>query len=221
MRANGKPSLEVEFADLEENKLMIKNYKIPIIYQKMEERGYTTQENYLWLNEMEWMSINQISQYEYDEGESELLIPFAFTGGGDKWVWIVNDENKDYCVGLCEDGEINGIYYAKNTEDAIFRQIIEYISDSNFYVCESKAKSYQISETKLTQLLEIWKNGFKEILNDNYIQIIDNVSKLRLKHTKSQYGEWEALLTLDEKNEILNRYIKFDLLDKEFEWYIK
>lgn len=65
------------------------------------------------------------------------------------------------------------------------------------------------------------ENGFKEILNDNYIQIIDNVSKLRLKHTKSQYGEWEALLTLDEKNEILNRYIKFDLLDKEFEWYIK
>lgn len=32
---------------------MIKNCKIPLIYQKMEERGYTTPENYLWLNEMD------------------------------------------------------------------------------------------------------------------------------------------------------------------------
>lgn len=199
---------------------MIKNYKIPLIYQKMEKQGYTTQENYLWLNEMEWMSIDRISQYEYDEGENELLIPFAFTGGDDKWVWVVNDKDKEYYVGLCENGEINGVYYAKNTEDAIFRQIIEYVSDSNFYVDESKAKSYQISETELAQLLEKWKNCFKDILNENYIQIIDNISKLRLKNIESQYGDWNALLTLDERKELLNKYIKFDLLDKEFEWYV-
>lgn len=200
---------------------MIKNHKIPLIYQKMDERGYTTPENYLWLNEMEWMSIDKISQYEYDEGESELIIPFACTGGGDKWVWIVNDENKEYCVGLCENAETNGIYYAKNIEDAILRQIVEYVSDSNFYVCESKAMSYQISENELMQLLDRWKHCFKGILNDNYIQIIDNISKLRLKNIKSQYGEWNSLLTLDERNEILNKYVKFELLDKEFKWYIE
>ena len=200
---------------------MIKKYKIPLVYQKMDERGYTTQENYLWLNEMEWTSINKIREYEYDESESELIIPFAFTGGGDKWVWIVNDENKEYCVGLCENAEINGIYYAKNTEDAILRQIIEYVSDSNFYVSESKAKSYQISENELMQCLETWKNCFKGILNENYLNIIDNLRKLKLKHIESQYGEWDALLTLDERNELLDKYINFDLIDKEFEWYIE
>lgn len=200
---------------------MIKKYKIPLIYQKMDEQGYTTQENYLWLNEMEWISINKIREYEYDEGESELIIPFAFTGGGDKWVWIVNDENKEYCVGLCENAEINGIYYAKNTEDAILRQIIEYVSDSNFYVSELKAKSYQISENELMQCLETWKNCFKGILNENYLNIIDNLRKLKLKHIESQYGEGDALLTLDERNELLDKYINFDLKDKEFEWYIE
>lgn len=74
---------------------------------------------------MEWMPIDKIKQYEYDEGETKSIVPFAITGAGDKWVWVVNDENKEYCVGLCEGAESNGIYYAKNTEDAILKQIIE------------------------------------------------------------------------------------------------
>ena len=38
-----------------------KNYNIPLVYQKMNERGYTNAQNnsYLWLNEMEWMPINK------------------------------------------------------------------------------------------------------------------------------------------------------------------
>ena len=199
---------------------MIKNYKIPLIYQKMNERGYTTRKNYVWLNEMEWMSIDEINKYEYDEGESELIIPFAFTGGGDKWVWILNDENMDYYVGLCYHDDISGMYYAKNTEDAIFRQIIEYVSDCNFYVDKSKAKSYQISEMELMQCLKEWKNYFKGLLNDNYLEIIDDLSELRLKHTESQYGEWYALLTLEERDELLSKHINFELLDKEFEWCV-
>ena len=41
-----------------------KNYKIPLVYQKMDERGYTNAQSdlYLWLNEMEWMSIDKIEE---------------------------------------------------------------------------------------------------------------------------------------------------------------
>lgn len=200
---------------------MRKNYKIPLVYQKMHERGYLDPENYLWLNEMEWIPINKIDKYEYDEGESRVIIPFAFTGGGDKWVWVINDENREYSVGICENGEVNGVYYAKNLEDAILRQIIEYVSDSNFYIHESKAKSYQINESELMQQLENWKNSFKGILNESYLEILDDLRKLNLKRIKSVYGEWDALLTLTERNAIIDKYINFDLLDKEFEWYVE
>lgn len=199
-----------------------RGYHIPLIYQKMDERGYINprNENYVWLNEMEWMPIDEIRTYEYDEGENKSIIPFAFTGGGDKWVWIVNDEKKEYPVGLCWHDEDNGIYYAKNTEDAILRQIIEYVSDSNFYITKSKAESYQISEYELMQWLEKWIKCFKNILNDNYLGIIDGFRKLKLKHIESQYGQWDALLTLDESDELIKKYLNFDLLDEEFQWYV-
>lgn len=199
------------------------NYIIPSIYQEMNEKGFLNpnNESYLWLNEMEWMSIDKIKEYEYDNGESNLIIPFAITGGGDKWVWVVNDENKEYCVGLCERAESNGIYYAKSTEDAIFRHIIEYVSDSNFYLIKEEAKSYQVGEEKLKQQLATWRKKFPGILNNEYLGIIDMLSQLNLKYTKNKYGEWYALLSMEEQDELIEKYIRFDLLDDEFEWYIE
>lgn len=197
-----------------------KNYIIPSVYQKMNEKGFFNLQTYLWLDEMEWIPIDKIKEYEYEDGESKLIIPFAFTGGGDKWVWVVNNENKEYHVGLCSRGEWNGIYYANNTEDAIFRQIIEYVASSNFYLVRENAESYQVSESELKIQLANWKKSFRGILSNDYLNMIDKFSKLNLKHIKSQYGEWYALLSLEEQDELIEKYIKFDLLDEEFEWYI-
>lgn len=200
-----------------------KKHRIPIVYQKMNERGYTNAQNksYLWLNEMEWMPIDKIEKYEYDEGETKAIVPFAITGAGDKWVWVTSDNCEEYSVGLCERAESNGVYYAKNTEDAILRQIIEYVASSNFYLVKDEAESYQISENELKIQLEKWKKNFRGIINDEYINIIEKISKLSLKHVKCQYGEWYALLSLEEQDELIDKYIKFDRLDKEFEWYIE
>ena len=55
----------------------------------------------------------------------------------------------------------------------------------------------------------------------NNIKVVDELSQLSLKYIKGQYGEWYALLTLEEQDELIDKYIKFDLFDKEFEWYIE
>lgn len=198
----------------------VNKYKIPFVYQEMEKRGYTNaqSDSYLWLNEMEWIPVDLIKNYKYDEGETDTIIPFAFTGGGDKWVWIF-DDCKEYAVGLCENAEVNGIYYAENTQDALLRNIIEFVADSNFYINKEDAESYQISEEELKKQLYEWKNRLKGIICDQYIQLIDELSKLNLKHIKCQYGEWYALLSLEEKDDMIKKYIMFDLMDEEFEWY--
>lgn len=202
---------------------MIDINKIPLVYKMMNDRGYTNAKNdsYLWLNEMEWLPINKIEEYEYDEGESKSIIPFAVTGAGDKWVWIVTDDGDEYSVGLCETVETTGNYYAKNTEDAILRQILEYVASSNFYLVREEAESYQISEKELKIQLKKWVNEFKGIIRDEYISIIEDLCKLSLKNIKCQYGEWCALLTLEEQEELIDKYIKFDLFNEEFEWYIE
>lgn len=115
----------------------------------MQENGYTSRENYLWLNEMRWMPIDEIFGYQHDEGENKSILPFAITGGGDKWVWIVDEENEEYKVGLCERGEFNGFYYAKNTEDAIIRQIIEFVLAAED-VCIPAHGLYCIAKSWLT-----------------------------------------------------------------------
>lgn len=169
------------------------NYRIPSVYKKMNKRGFLDSESYLWLDEMEWMSIDEIKEYE----------------------------NKEYYVGLCSWGEWNGIYYAKNTEDAIFRQIIEYVASSNFYLIKEEAESYQVGQEELKKQLDNWRKSFQGILNNEYLNIINMLSQLNLKYTTSKYGEWYALLSIEEQDELIEKYIKFDLLDEEFEWYIE
>lgn len=196
--------------------------QIPLVYRKMDERGYTDaqSDSYAWLYEMEWSPIDKILEYEHEEGESESVIPFAHTGAGDKWVWVISDDGEEYAVGLCECAETTGIYYAKNTEDAILRQIIEYAASSDFYLDEEEAESYQISETELKVLLEKWKTIFRGIIRDEYINVIDMLCGLSLKHIECKYGEWYALLTPEEEAALIDRYIGFDLLDDEFEWFV-
>lgn len=196
-------------------------YKVPSLYKIMDKRGFFNSKSYLWLNDMEWLSIDKIEKYEHEKGESKAVIPFAFTSGGDKWVWVINTSNEDYPVGLCYREEWNGVYYAKNMEDAIFRQIIEYVASSNFYLNLKDAESYQISEYKLKFLLRYWEKSFTGILNDKYLDVINGFLDLKLKKVKNKYGEWYALLTLEEQDKLINKFINFDLLNKEFEWFSK
>lgn len=53
-----------------------KNYIIPPVYQKMNERGYTNPQNdsYLWLNEMECELIDKFIKFDLFDKEFEWYI---------------------------------------------------------------------------------------------------------------------------------------------------
>ncbi len=98
------------------------------------------------------MDIDKICTYEYECNENRLVRPFAITVGGDRWVWIENNESEDYYVGLHEHIAYNGVYYAKNLEDALIRNIIEYVSSARFYVDYDQTRSYHICEGELKKV---------------------------------------------------------------------
>ncbi|MDE7251362.1 MAG: hypothetical protein K2O32_00255 [Acetatifactor sp.] len=207
-----------------------KNIKIPSVYQKMSERGYLTEPNYLWIWAMFWRPIDKILQYEYYEDEylieNRTMIPFARTGGGDDWLWVPNGENEEYCVGMCYKEEREGVYFAKNTEDAIFRQMLEYVTFyydyEDFCMDESQMESLdQMGENGLMQWLEKCERGFQGILNEEYLNVISQLRRRKLQHVKNEIEEWDALLTEDEYNALVKKYINFELLDQKFVWNIE
>lgn len=70
--------------------------------------------------------------YEYEEGITQEVLPFAFTGG-DKWVFIENGTTEPY-IRRYYHPEDAGEYCAKNLEDAILLNIIEFASYSAIWL---------------------------------------------------------------------------------------
>lgn len=115
-------------------------------------------ENYMWLFDMEWLTADNILNYQYEEGENRNLVPFAHTGGGDKRAWFIVDE-KEYPVVLCYHDDCEGELCAKNIRDTLFRHIIEFVSGNNFYfekeklsvLANLKSKELFVCNTKFGQ----------------------------------------------------------------------
>ncbi len=190
---------------------------IPDLYNKFVQMGYTNynSENYIWLFEMEWMQTGDVVNYEYDENESMEILPFAFTGHGDKWVFVNNNTCEPY-IGLCYSEDTEGFYYAKNFEDAIMRNILDYVSSSSFYVDEKDAESYQMCRDEFQFYLEKYSNTFAGLFSQNYIELINSLRKKKIKKCNDSYCEWYALLSLDEVDEIMKTYLDFSMMNRSF-----
>lgn len=99
---------------------------IPNLYKQLHKLGYLNiNEHFVWMPEMEWMPYEEVINYEYEEGITQEVLPFAFTGGGDKWVFIENGTTEPY-IGRYYHPEEDGEYCTKNFEDAILLNIIEF-----------------------------------------------------------------------------------------------
>lgn len=219
---------------------MIDTGRIPAVYKEMEKRGFIDMETYhsffeygtyLVLHDVEWMQMDEIVQYEYEEGESRNIIPFAINGGGDKWVWVTDKNNY---IGLCDHADTVGEFYARNMEELILRQIFHYAAWSDFYIDETDLDStpkpweseadvkrrlqFWESEEDLKRRLQDWRNRLEGILKEEHLKVIDDLGKMHLKRLKQGKKGYCALLTEEELEELEEKYLRFDLMGKEFEW---
>jgi hypothetical protein len=119
-------------------------FALPEEYRRLEARGLFALSNpahasdsyepgsYLWLNDMEWYSLQQIADFEFQSYHLPGFVPFAFSGGGDYWCWQpVNTDLRGTPVLCCfRDYEFATIY-APNFQSAIYRQILDFCKSSN------------------------------------------------------------------------------------------
>jgi len=201
--------------------MISEEFKFPKMYIEMNELGWlnisSDPDKYLWLCDLEWYKFEEIQNYEYEEDEYQNIVPFAHTGGGDKWVWYLEASGK-MAVGLCCHDDTEGTFYAENLEGAIFRNILEFVSNSYFYINSSEAKSYQLNVSETRNYLVDWRNRFDKWFNVMWLKELDELIKLDFKYCHTQYGDYYALITPEEAGKKIEKYINFDLINKTFAW---
>lgn len=206
------------------------DFQFPQIFLDMDMLGWTVPgEDYVWFNDMEWYTLNEIVKWEEEKEKerhivnSPLIIPFAHTGGGDVWGWYIKDIESPVIV-QCYHDDIIGTVYAKNLEEAIFRHILDFVSDCNFYT--SNGKSYQMDCDSAKECLLEWRNKFGSYFKSDWINEIDKILTLNLKHYKETRFptvnlEYETFLTPQEAEELIQKYLKFDKMDTEIVWEVE
>jgi hypothetical protein len=91
---------------------------------------------YLWVHEAEWIPLEEMFDLDLgrDLGRTGVLpglIPFAFTGAGDRWCWNSNFSTAEgeYEIWLCLHDEELGENYAPTFAAWFYRTCLEHASD--------------------------------------------------------------------------------------------
>lgn len=176
-------------------------------------------QKYIWLDQMEWLSRDEIINYEYDEDRSNLVIPFAFNGGGDVWGWYMYDKSFMPVV-FCLHDDYEASYYAASFEEALFRQVLEFCCDCNFYIGEGKSYQMDLHEARVN--LTNWRNKFERWFKKEWLAEVDLILRVPLKFyedpcQKSGKGYY-VLITPEECEHLIKKYLDFDLINKTFYW---
>lgn len=162
------------------------------------------------------MKVHFKIHYDYEEYESRSIVPFAVSGGGDKWAWYT--EKQGLPVVYCPHDDDEGLFYAENTEGAIFRQILEFASQNNFY--HEVGRSWEMSILDAKRHLKNWRTRFEKWFKKEWNDELDTLIDSDLKFYSHNTGGYYVLITPEEAKEKIEKYLHFDLLNKPFIWTI-
>lgn len=199
------------------------NFNFPNMFLFMNDSGWLNSNelnNYLWIYDMEWISCEKIKCYNYED-EADNIIPFAYTGGGDKWAWCLMDDLSLPIV-FCPQDDDEAIFYAKDLQSAIFRQILQFASENNFYFLDSDKKSWQIDESTAKKYFIDWKTRLAKWFDDEWIKVLDSLIDSNLKYCEVNFpnhtDKYYAFLSQKEVKNLIDIYIKFNLSEETIIW---
>ncbi len=205
------------------------NFDFPQLYIEMDRGGHLDSKNfidmhhleskeYIWFYDMEWITIENIKNYQRPDYQSENILVFAKTGGGDLWAW-----NLDYLpilpVVFCPHDDDEGKFYANSLETALFRHILEFASQNNFCIKEGNPWEFTIDDAR--KLISVWEKFFMKWFNEDWINEINKLTNLELKFYKpSKSDGYYVLITPEEADLLIEKYITFNLFEQPFVWTV-
>jgi hypothetical protein len=166
---------------------------------------------YLWMNEMEWLSLQDMLDFEFPTYCKPGFVPFAFTGGGDHWCWYPEHAADGVTpVVLCPRDSTAGEFYAPSFTGSLYRQILDFACSWIKPAEEAEARTH----------LKRWLDDLCPFFPAAWRVVVAALHNAPLK-------QWESgtivhgLLLPDEHRSIIHRDLVFPRLDEQFEWMDK
>ncbi|MBD5139966.1 MAG: hypothetical protein HDT25_00910 [Ruminococcus sp.] len=171
-------------------------------YTDMVNAGYfdTSSNNYIWIRDMEWISEKK-SNIFFDF-IPEDAIPFAVTGGGD--VWVADNDSEKIFLYYHDDDEPE--YYADSFENAVFRQLVEFLSDNEFV--ESSNEEDENSTAFAKKYIRTCCNIFKPYFLEEQTEILLELVERTINEYKNNNYIYHSFLDFDkEASKIISKFI--------------
>lgn len=199
-------------------------FAIPEEYRQMNARGWfdcadgtmpyfdPASRSYLWMNDMEWISLEGIRDFEFPSYCKSGFVPFAFTAGGDHWCWYPEHmSNGATPVVLCPHDSKIGEFYAPHFLGSLYRQALAFAAGDLDLTEEPEARQH----------LKRWFDDLGPLFPMGWRQTL--ASLLNAPPRSWEYGKVKkfkqtSLMSPDEYQAIVQRDLAFDKLDVEFQW---
>ena len=201
-----------------------RDFEWPSAYRKLHEQGMFDKSKddsgYLWLNDMEWMSADELASYEPEPTQCVETVPFAYTGGYDLWAFIDPVDDNRFPVGFCPRGDNEGIFYAPSFEGALFRQVLEFTSSCNFEPLEEGGSFFTLEDAR--RQLSLWRNQLNFLFHPEWVDVIDHLMTLPLKleqqFDKPSEYDYKVLISPNETLETFQKLVPWGLTNTSFPW---
>lgn len=171
-------------------------------YTNMVKAGYfdSSNDKYIWIRNMEW--INEKRSNNFFDYIPEGTIPFAVTGGGD--VWAADNDSEKIFLYYHDDDEPE--YYADSFENAVFRQLVEFLSDNEFV--ESGNEKDENSTAFAKEYIKICCDIFKPYFLEEQIKILLGLVERNISEYKYNNYIYHSFLDFNkEVPQIISKFI--------------
>ncbi|HWF19822.1 MAG TPA: SMI1/KNR4 family protein [Verrucomicrobiae bacterium] len=188
-------------------------FKIPEEYRRLEEKGWLNwndkSTDYLWIDDGEWLTPEQILDYKFKSYHKPGFVPFARTGSGDAWCWYPEwSVNGIAPVVFCPHDCYDGNCYAPSFLGWIFRTIVEFAS-SGRCADEASAREYFAQ----------WQKMVVPMMPPAWAAIISGFEKKQFRTWPEEQGfGGSGFISMKEADEIVKQHLEFPHLNEELQW---
>jgi hypothetical protein len=199
-------------------------FTLPAEYREMHSLGWLTIDRpgqtedflepgrqYLPLNDMEWLPLEEIRDFQFQAWEGDEFVPFAQSGLGDHWCWWPAETTEAGTpVVLCPHDDQSGIVYAPHFLGALYRHMLEYAHGG---------LSGPEDEALARALLSRWSVDLGPLLPAAWARTLEQLRSAPLQTWKQRRWEQCGLLTAEELRSILERDLPFEGMNRQFRWH--